>query len=344
MKPYLHTSQLLLISLFLVAAVAFSSCKKDLVPKNGQPVVLVAGSESNGEVSVAKYWINGQGVELSDGSSSAFATSIFASGNNVYVAGVDGGEPVYWKNNTEIKLPHISVSPARIYNIFVSGREVYVAGSDDGAVYWKNGKEVRLNSVSRSDARSIFVAGKDVYVATMNFDFSPGVYWKNEDENLLEPVEPALTRVGVNVNSIFVSGSNVYVVGTLGLGDRQVPRYWVNGKINELTERPNSFSTVATSVFVANNDIYIAGHTWAFTDVNGYVKQDALYWKNGEAIYITDNNTPNFASANSIYVSGNDVYLSGNTNTGATYWKNGNEVKLTNGARTSVANAIFVIK
>ena len=97
-------------------------------------------------------------------------------------------------------------------------------------------------------------------------------------------------------------------------------------------------------MFVANNDIYIAGYTWAFTDVNGYVKQDALYWKNGEAIYITDNNTPNFASANSIYVSGNDVYVSGNTNTGATYWKNGNEVKLTNGARTSVANAIFVIK
>lgn len=63
-------------------------------------------------------------------------------------------------------------------------------------------------------------------------------------------------------------------------------------------------------------DIYVCGEEW---DGTRYI---ASYWKNGNRVILGD------GFANSIFVSGNDVYVCGN---GATYWKNGNLVTLGNG-------------
>src|SRR6476620_7809577 len=82
--------------------ILFSSCKKDpfVIFKEGshqgKPVVLVAGYESNGTNNVAKCWIDGQEIRLSDGSSDGSANSILVSDNDLYIAGSDNGA-VYWK-------------------------------------------------------------------------------------------------------------------------------------------------------------------------------------------------------------------------------------------------------
>ncbi|HOJ76637.1 MAG TPA: hypothetical protein PL158_00880, partial [Bacillota bacterium] len=51
---------------------------------------------------VAKYWRNGQAIELNEGDYDADANSIYVVGNDVYVAGYEeiGGKKVakYWKN------------------------------------------------------------------------------------------------------------------------------------------------------------------------------------------------------------------------------------------------------
>jgi hypothetical protein len=328
MKPSSQSLVLKCFGLFFVSVAVFSSCKKDMLPIGDQPVVLVAGSESNGKMSVAKYWINGQEVMLSDGNNNAEANSIIASGNNIYVAGNDGGA-VYWKNNKEIRLPHIGVSDAFANSIFASGNDVYVAGFDGGAVYWKNNTEIRLPG---SFASSIFVSGRDVYVA--GSDGKNAVYWKNGEEVVLSNAV-----YGASANSIFVVGSNVYAAGTI-YGPIPQPMYWKNGI--GVAERPGD----AESIFVSGSDVYVAGRQ---TDDLFYTARfDAVYWKNGEVEKLTYG-APSYGHAYSIYVSRNDVYTAGSYSLGtqgavitACYWKNTTKFDLTNGSRPSIALSIFV--
>ena len=75
-----------------------SSCKKDPFAifkegnsNAGKPIVLVAGYESNGTNYVAKYWIDGQEIKLSDGTGNGGANSILVSDDDLYIAGSDSG-------------------------------------------------------------------------------------------------------------------------------------------------------------------------------------------------------------------------------------------------------------
>jgi hypothetical protein len=71
--------------LAVIICVLFSlaSCKKNFPPifkgghsHSGNPVVLVAGYESDGTHNIAKYWVDGQEMKLSDGTRDATANSV----------------------------------------------------------------------------------------------------------------------------------------------------------------------------------------------------------------------------------------------------------------------------
>lgn len=317
--------------LIVAGILLFTSCKKDL-PPTCDPGVLVAGYESNGENTVAKCWVNGTEVVLSDGTRNAKANSIFAAGTNVYAAGEDGG-PVYWKNGAEIPLTHIG-SSATANSIYISGSNIYIAGTDNfKAVYWKNGTEIILNG---TQATSVFVTHGDVYIAGQ--DINLPVYWKNGAKVVLTPT----VVYGEIANSIYVSASDVHTVGFV-FGPITQPVYWKNGIRGSLG---SGFPGLAEAVFVSGSDVYAAGEQADPSIFTG--RFDAVYWKNGIEIKLTTG-APSSGRGNSIYVSAGNIYTAGYYSSGvagttqtACYWKNTTKIDLTDGSRNAAATSVFI--
>jgi hypothetical protein len=340
-----------LLSFFVLAiSIAFTSCRKEFPPifkdgNHGKPVVLVAGYESNGVHNIAKCWINGQEQILSDGTNDAVANSISVSSDIAYVAGTDGGRPVYWKNGVENSLPTIAVF-AEANAIAVAGNKIYIAGNDSTkAVYWLNGVETILDNVtdSGSTGNSVFVSGNDLYVAGKRG--YNAVYWKNGTIVYLTGYPPVPTQ-DVRVHSIAVSNGNVYVAGSIAFAGSPFPylRFWENGvesTINTGTDLSAPFNIYgkANSVYVSGGHVYIAG-------IVETAKQNfPVYWKDGKETVLPFSATN--AYANSIFVRGNDVYVAGyesDTFESVTvvYWKNGVKVKLTDGSHNAFASSIAV--
>ena len=179
---------------------------------------------------------------------------------------------------------------------------VFVAGqSGNSAVLWKNGIAHDLVGTStkstgeyRTWANSVYVSGRDVYVAgsisTIENEQEAhiAVLWKNGKAQYLTD---ATTNPSV-AKSVFVTGNDIYIAGR----DDGDATLWKNGESQVLVD----IGIVTTnSVYVSGSDVYVAGHNYKY----------AILWKNGEAQYLASG--INFASANSVYVSGNDVYVVG---------------------------------
>jgi hypothetical protein len=271
---------------------------------------------------------------------------------DIYISGTMNGRAVYWKNDTLVYLTDGTL-PAAANSIIVSGNDVYVAGREGGqAAYWKNGTKNQVvtdggsNQGRSTGATSIAILGNDVYLggyqANPTIGNSGRVYigriWKNGIRFDSLTYSPA-----VFVNSLFVSGNDLYVAGS-GLG---VAKYWKNGIEQDLVDGTSSASIVASG-----DGVFVAGQQFnnQLPDVNGRPPVIAKYWKNGNPVNLTDGSTG--AGTTSIAVSGSDVYVAGvqfdgviidgTANGTAKYWKNGNPVHLTDGSTDVVANSIAV--
>jgi hypothetical protein len=107
---------------------------------------------------------------------------------------------------------------------------------------------------------------------------------------------------------------------------------WTNGVPAVLqTTTPGSYVSVVNSLFVNGTDMYAMGELMVPTYVtNGNYSSfysKPAYWKNG-----VENDLPlngdMYGNANSVYVSGSDIYVCGSTASGSVYWKNGILTKL----------------
>src|SRR5664279_1820386 len=111
--------------------------------------------------------------------------------------------------------------------------------------------------------------------------------------------------------SSFTPGYHVYISGIVD--EKAV--YWDNGNQIVLDS-----IGITTGIAVQGKDVYVSG-----TQIIGYSRMQAVYWKNGLAVPLPGYN----AHVSGIALSGNDVYCVGATYTdslqsGSTnYWKNG---------------------
>lgn len=322
---------------------------------NSSVDIYVAGAESNGTRTVAKYWKNGIPVSLSDGSNNALATEIAISGSDVHVIGFEivGNITVarYWKNGTPVFLTN---GYSRTTDITVDGNDVYVSGYEftgngSGARFWKNGTPIAF--AGNPPPGFVAISGNDIYVAgtendgdqysfigesgdTVYAKNSVVKYWKNGT-----PVTLSDGRNNANVTDIAISGSDVYVVGLEQVGNDRVTKYWKNGVPVTLS---NSGS-IENGIAISGNDVYVAG-----SGSNGYGFVAAKYWKNGNPVILPTNYREPHATDIAIF--GNDIYVVGfdydygRTNISvAKYWKNGVAVAFTNGAFFASAYSIVVM-
>lgn len=185
--------------------------------------------------------------------------------------------------------------------VYTSCRDCEENYSNPKAAFWKNGVRQALHYGKQSKnsfyANSVFVSGNDVYVAGSEVaegSYHTAILWKN---GIAQSFQSGNTAI-----SVFAVGENIYTVGlSVGLGYFN-PVFWKNGIMHRLTDKDENLF-FSPSVFVSNNDVYIA---W----------KDKI-WKNDEIIQTVD------GQVTSIFVSDGNVYVAGKENNKATVWKNG---------------------
>ncbi|WP_462135768.1 LVIVD repeat-containing protein [Porphyromonas endodontalis] len=214
--------------------------------------------------------------------------------------------------------------------------DVYAVGYEgEMPMLWKNGEPTVLSHDGKDDiAMAVFVPGNDVYAAGLECVYDGGqdqnnpsryvgVFWKNGVISRFTDL--AGKTNDLEVNDLFVSGSDVYVVGQDKFEGQPKAMLWKNGIAEPLSD--GSEFARAYSVFVSGNDVYVAGYH------NG-----AALWKNKTLSKYTND----VGCAYSVFVSGNDVYVAGWDSQSATLWKNGVAEKLTDGSNPASARSVFV--
>jgi len=245
-------------------------------------------------------------------------------GPDVYVAGYEKnahGRKVatLWKNG---ETHYLGVAPkdlrvsycSEAWSVFVSDADVYVAGTEDGvATLWKNGIAQQISCGSFAEASSIFVSGGDVYVVG----------------NSRKYAEYTPTLIGP------LSASTVQYIKSSPGDECEVATLWKNGVAQRLTD--GASDSYAMSVFVAGENVYVAGVYESHPNAQGNWVLEATLWKNGSPQTLSENC---YGVAFSVFVSGKDVYVAGREEsaegTFATLWKNGEAQRLGEGEATSV--------
>jgi len=204
----------------------------------------------------------------------------------------------------------------------------------------------------------------DVFVVGCEYDRQASAkIWK---DGVVQNLSASESQTA-NANSVYVSGTDVYVAGYIGI----VAKLWKNGVAQDLTD-----GMEAHSVFVSGSDVYVAGvgmsvaklwkngvtQTLPMVAVNSsvsvFVSKNDVYLtggdyllKNGVAQNLSCDESTVFTMTNSVYVVGNDVYVAGyeiRFKDGqyyycATLWKNGVAQYLTDERTQRVeATSVFV--
>ena len=223
-----------------------------------------------------------------------------------------------------------------------AGPVVYVVGGErfSGTSYarlWTNGTGTNLtNGAYNAGATSVFVSGNTVYaVGWEHIGDYYAASWAVENGVLT----PGLNETGYlgAANSIFVSDDkDVYIAGNenQGAGTGVIAKVWKNGTPTPLTSKSGN----AYSVFVAGNDVYVAGTEW--NEIASVIK----VWKNGTPTTLTPENER--AEARAVFVAGGVVYVAGMKSAGSDYvihlWKDGVPEIINEGSPNSWVTSMFV--
>jgi hypothetical protein len=239
--------------------------------------------------------------------------------------------PVLWINGVAHYFDHFGYGAELVSGFLSDDGDAYAVGTIEGGaglpwpyggatVLWVNGA-MQIVTEYYSRPNSVFVSGKDVYVAGRGpwvwtifgvAGYYPACNWKNGvAQNLSEKDSEAW--------GVFVSDGDVYAAGQEGT--RWTAVLWENGAPRYLAD--GEWPAYAWSVFVSGGDVYVAGSR---RRPLGEVVASVSLWINGAEHILNGRDYP-WGFASSVVVSGDDVYVLGNEGDQSvsyhTVWKNG---------------------
>ncbi len=218
---------------------------------------------------------------------------------------------------------------------------IYLAGSYQmGTVYvasyWEDNdgsinKIDLIQDVTESEAKEIYVDNEsNIHIAGV-YDDKP-VYWLIVGEQITMTQLSSTNQS--EANTIFVSENYVFIAGKTYNGSKDVAVYWKINRSNlsdieEYEATDGSMNAYINSIYVYNNDVYLAGRYQSSTEFI------SCYWKHsGDSFTTVDLETSvDEAEATDIYIENDVIYVVGKyvDATGyyiAGYWK-GTEGNLT---------------
>jgi hypothetical protein len=335
--------------------------------------VYIAGYIDNNAV----VWKDGVPTFLTNypatGYKGADALKVLLNNNDVYVLGIvydstATGSPIdtikVWKNGVVI---NAIGNPNGFYNLDANGFDVYngdiyiVGVERDGVTHiargrlWKNGVASTLATgiYDKAEPTNIKIASGDIYISGNAFyDLTSGkraVYWKNGVINYLS----SASSFQVNAENLFIDKNDLYFEGYEVTNIQQTIAdrvYWKNGiKTTIAFPPPYSFS-YTSSIFVDNNDIYVAGSV-SHSNQPGPFYENAVYWKNNNINFLTNSAVPSHTfTVYDVFVKNNIIYTAGEAHVNNTgiytplYFQDGVPVPLSGFTNTQAVscNSIFV--
>ena len=221
----------------------------------------------------------------------------------VFIVGMDTDEQGYpqatlWIDGQKQYLTNGGGS-ACAYSIYVTeSNDVYVAGRDgNDMILWKNGiKDKTFTNIfgGKNYIYSMYISTTlDVYAAGM-IDKKATV-WIN---GIPQDISNGYDVFGLSASSLYVTRAGEWYVAGSAAVNESTAIYWNNGNWNEL-ERITRYH-YGISVYVESNDIFVAG------SISNGASSEAVLWKNKQ-LFVRELGS----DANSVFVSGNNVYIAG---------------------------------
>jgi hypothetical protein len=315
---YGQTSYCMKSCILITIALCLFSCNDEPLRTAADGTVHLAGFVENpgasGEGTLGGYWKDGVFTALASSEISSQVGSLYVDGSSVLIGGVKYGdntpsEALIWRDGTETVIEGVFGKP------MVASRNNKLFGvwlESTGWVFHKNGtSQLMIDTAYDFGPMAMALRGDDMYISGYSAGavLSPtgtaiqhAQYWKN-DQLLFRESEVS------NGLSIFTLDNDVYMAGILYPPGSltSVACYWKNGQRFDLTDR--SGVAMAKSVFVTDNHVYVAG----------MINNQAVYWKDGDAIILT---TGSNSMANAIFVQEENVHVGGYENGYPAYWKN----------------------
>lgn len=214
-------------------------------------------------------------------------------------------------DSSEIKTDSTQNESVATPSVYILGYQEAEDNNCARPVYWKDGVKTLISDGKRmAIPTSIAVDNYDVYITGYEHyqeDFEDiACYWKNGKKIVLGKAGENSDARGITIN-----GSDVYITGYQG----NSACIWKNGKIKLLSDGDfpgddDEFldiepKTVANNILFVGQKEYIVGYRY-----DGKEKF-ACYWENGYMNNLRSH--VNFAYAQNIWISGNDVLISGFT-------------------------------
>ncbi|WP_158642871.1 IPT/TIG domain-containing protein [Mucilaginibacter ginsenosidivorax] len=345
------------ILLSLATGIILSSCQK----QSEQPPIVASPTAVPGAPTITGISpATGDGGTIVTVTGTNFDTVI--AGDTVMVNGVPGVVKSATATSLTFAVPQNGMSgPVRVasskgfaigpdfhfpHTIYATGYQRTKANSNSLIMIWKNSNGHYVDGYQAfGEGLGIAVMDTDVYVAGWNYNsgaIETARYWKNNAETVL--YEGLNWSTG---NAIAVNGSDVYVAGFRAVdvyNSQYVACYWKNGACTYLSQ-PGPWG-VANSIAISGSNVYMAG-CYTGLQPSDYVAFNwPCYWKNGKMETITPMHPDGYSTANSIFISGSDIYVAWSELYGvstAYIWKNGVSIALTDGAHDADVKSVFVV-